>query len=109
MVLRVLHYLRLNRDDENDRTGLSVHPNAWSKPPGLISLTIQPRKLTLMLCAHTHGSLHSLCLSGLLLRLMLALHLLLLMKGIHYDALVGDLGCLKILIYGISLRQGILQ
>jgi hypothetical protein len=70
----------------------------YSKPPWLISLAIQPRKLALMLCAHTHGSLHSLCLSRLLLRLMLALHLLLLIKGIPYDAFVGDLGCLQITI-----------
>jgi hypothetical protein len=72
-------------------------------------LAIQPPELALMLCAHTHGSLHSLCLSRLLLRLVLVLHLLLLMKGIHYDALVGDLGCLQITIKGVSPRQGILQ
>jgi len=57
-----------------------------------------------MLRVYTHGPLHSLCLGGLLQRLMLVLHLLLLIKGIPYDALVGDLGCLQITIQGVSSR-----
>ncbi len=57
-----------------------------------------------MLCVHPHGSHHSLCLGSLLLCLVLALHLLFLVKGIHHDALVGDLGCLEVTIQGISAR-----
>lgn len=56
-----------------------------SKPPLLISLAIEPRELALLLRGHSHGSLYGLCLCGLLLCLVLALHLLLLllMKCVH--------------------------
>jgi hypothetical protein len=50
-----------------------------SIPPRLISLAIQPRKLPLLFRGHSHGSLHGLCLGGLPLCLVLALHLLLLL------------------------------